>query len=106
MATATKKCYQCAMNIPWDAIVCPYCGARYNADQIQYNKMSVKRIGCLGIFFIFLGLSLAIKIAKGSSPVFGLIVFIGLALLGVFCIVGAVNNSEKRKALKRKMRNQ
>ena len=105
MATETRKCYQCRLNIPWDALVCPYCGARYNADRIQYQKLSVKRIGCLGIFLIFLGLDIAVYTAK-DSPIVGLIVFIGLALLGVFCIIGAVNNSKKRKALKRKMRNQ
>ena len=105
MARATKRCYQCAMNIPWDAIVCPYCGARYNADQIQYQKMSVKRLGCLGIFFIFLGLYFGVK-SISESPIFGLIVFIVLALLGVVFIIGSVNNVKKRKALKRKMRNQ
>lgn len=106
MSTPTKKCYQCAMNIPWDAIVCPHCGARYNADQIKYRKLSVKRAGCLGIFFIFLGMYLAAKYSQSSDPKAALISFILSGGFGIFLIIGAVYNFKKRKALKRKMRNQ
>lgn len=70
MTDATKECPFCAETIKAEAILCRYCGSDLRNSDVQENKKTTGRSGCLWLVILIVGVGiLAIVLSSiGGTP--------------------------------------